>query len=108
MNSKKKMQLIRVHQNRINTKLNDFDQPILNIIGDFCADGDTELDEIGFTSLQQNSVASPIALNRTLSSKMAFETQSLDSSKNFSGIRPLTVSLTPQPNKSNAGIEVER
>lgn len=69
MNAKKKMQSIRAHQNRTgggppcDTKLNDFDQLILNIIGEFCADGDGNLEEIGFATSPQQIAVSPIALN---------------------------------------------
>lgn len=107
MDAKKKMQLIRAHQNRTGggppceTKLNDFEQQILNIIGEFCADGDTNLEEIGFTSQQKNMTADePIALNRIYLEEA--QSQSLDNA-NSSGIRPLIVSLTPLSVNPNAG-----
>lgn len=106
MNAKKKKQLIRAYQNRTGggppceTKLNDFEHRILNIIGDFCADGDTNLEEIGFSSKQKNAADQPIALNRIYQNEA--QSQSLDNA-NCLGIRPLTVSLTPLSANSNAG-----
>lgn len=70
MNAKKKKQSIRAYENGTGggppceTKLNNFDEQILNIIGEFCADGDPNLGEIGFSSSSQVPTTSTMALNR--------------------------------------------
>lgn len=54
MDTKKKVQKIRQHRNRTgggspsNVVLSEFDERIVSIVGDFCADGDSSLTEIGF------------------------------------------------------------
>lgn len=54
MKSKEKMQKIRQHRNRTgggppsDITLSDFDLKMLEIIGEACADGDSNLNEIGF------------------------------------------------------------
>lgn len=54
MDTKKKVQKIRQHRNRTgggspsNVVLSELDERIVSIVGDFCADGDSSLTEIGF------------------------------------------------------------
>lgn len=56
METKKKVQKIRQHRNRTgggpacSVVLSEFEETIISIIGDFCADGDSDLTEIGFDS----------------------------------------------------------
>lgn len=54
MKTKEKVQKLRQHQNRTgggppsSLTLTEFDQQILRVIGESCADGDSNLNEIGF------------------------------------------------------------
>lgn len=69
MKSKDKVQKIRQHRNRTGggspsrIVLTEFDERILAIVGEFVADGDPALEEIGFNSGKLNMNKFRISVN---------------------------------------------